>query len=196
MPAGTNKEDTPCMDTSVSDLWWKGRLKDSFHIAWFFSLCARWVQFHWEFPDMTGSQQLCWAWQVSFQGVQVIISSRLAAVIGPIKLRFQLPPGTTSLSTLSNHRTTQAYVTKAGKELESPLKQKHISAAFWIKHLFIMTDPIFAIWTRKGGISGFRIKSGEGTSSFSLVTYFYWPAKEYWILCSLIQILLDFTHSF
>lgn len=56
----------------------------------FLSLSVRLVQFLQEFPDVTGSHQLCWARQVPFQGVQCVFSSRLAAVMGPVNFRFQL----------------------------------------------------------------------------------------------------------
>lgn len=130
MLPGTNEEDSPQPPACLM-LQRRGSSGTFLQVAWFFeSICQA--------SSIPPRIPRCDRQVTSFAGHDKFHFKEFSVYfqVDWLLLRAQSTSGfncfssTASLSTLSNHRTTQTSVTKAGRELESPLKEKHILAAF------------------------------------------------------------------
>ena len=169
MPPGTNEEE----DQSPQ---WGG--------AWWCEGSVRLVQFLWEFPDVTGSHQLYWAWQVPFQGVQHVFSSRLAALMGPVNLKFQLLFKHCFTDHTQQSQNHPGQCDKGWERTRNSLKEKAYFSSFLNQasktYLFIVTDPIFSDMDKERRHFWNWERSREKMSSSSMVTYSCSRVREYW----------------
>lgn len=160
MPPGTSEEE----DHSH---WWGG--------ARWSEGSVRLVQFLQEFPDVTGSHQLCWAWQVPSQGVQHVFSSRLAAAMSPVDLKFQLLFKHCFDEHAQQSQNHPGWCDKGWERNGKSLKEKAYFSSFLNQasktYLFIVTDPIFSDMDKERRRFWNWEKSREKTSSSSMVTY-------------------------